>query len=216
MNTKTAGLACALLLVTATTAIAQDKAPAKKIYCWNENGHKICGDALPANAADAARTEISASSGVAVRSVDRALTDEERTAAAAAEQQAAQVAEVEAANKRRDLAMVESYATEDDLRRAYGERITLVEESLKTSRLGIINLRESLLSLLRQAADLELQSQPVRKSLTDNIVRQHGDLLKQQGIMEQQRHDRASLGSDLERALERYRALKAPEKATTG
>jgi len=210
MNMKTAGLVCALLLVTANTAVAQDKAPAKKIYCWNENGHKICGDALPAEAADAARTEISASSGIAVRSVDRALTDEERAAAATAEQQAAQAAEVEAANKRRDLAMVESYATEDDLRRAYGERITLVEESLKTSRLGIINLRESLLSLLRQAADLELQSQPVRKALTDNIVRQHGDLLKQQSILEQQRHDRASLGSDLEQALERYRALKAP------
>ena len=117
-------------------------------------------------------------------------------------------AEVEAATKRRDLAMVESYATEDDLRRAYGERITLVEESLKTSRLGIVNLRQSLLSLLRQAADLELQSQPVRKPLSDNIVRQHGDLLRQQAILEQQLDDRASLGSDLEQALERYRALK--------
>lgn len=212
MNT-TAGLACVLLLAIATAALAQDKTPAKRIYCWNENGHKICGDALPADAADAARTEISAKSGIAVRTVDRALTDEERVAAAGAEQQAARVAEAEAAQKRRDLAMVESYATEDDLRRAYGERITLVEESLKTSRLGIINLRQSLLSLLRQAADLELQSQPVRKPLSDNIVRQHGDLLRQQVILEQQLHDRASLGSDLEQALERYRSLKAPEKS---
>src|SRR3546814_17752408 len=77
--------------------------------------------------------------------------------------------ETEAAAMRRDLAMVESYATQDDLRRAYGERITLVEESLKTSRLGLVNLRQSLLSLLRQAADLELQSKPVqdRKSVVE-------------------------------------------------
>jgi hypothetical protein len=217
MKTTTSGLACVLLLLAAATAaLAQDEAPAKKIYCWNENGHKICGDALPADAADAARTEISAKSGIAVRSVDRALTSEERAAAASAEQQAAQAAEIEAASKRRDLAMVESYATEADLRRAYGERITLVEESLKTSRLGIVNLRQSLLSLLRQAADLELQSQPVRKSLTDNIVRRHGDLMRQQSILVQQQHDRASLGSDLEQALERYRALKAPEGTTAG
>src|SRR3546814_2308330 len=95
----------------------------------------------------------------------RAPTDEERAAAADARRQAAREAEAEAAAMRRDLAMVESYATEDDLRRAYGERITLVEESLKTSRLGLVNLRQRLLSLLRQAADLELQSKPVQKAL---------------------------------------------------
>ncbi|HZW19349.1 MAG TPA: hypothetical protein VFF71_11140 [Luteimonas sp.] len=214
MHMTTAGLACVLLLATATAA-AQDKT-AKKIYCWDEDGHKVCGDALPADAADAARTEISARTGMTVRSVDRAPTAEERAAAAEAGRQAAREAEAEAAAKRRDLAMVESYATEADLRRAYGERITLVEESLKTSRLGLVNLRASLLSLLRQAADLELQSKPVRKALADNIQRQHGDLLRQQAILEQQVHDRASLGSDLEQALERYRALKSPEGASTG
>jgi hypothetical protein len=205
---KTNGLACALLLLAATVASAQDKG--KKIYCWDENGHKVCGDALPADAADAARTEISAKTGIAVRTVDRAPTEAERDAVAAADAQAAREAEAEAEAKRRDLAMVESYATEDDLRRAYGERITLVEESLKTSRLGLVNLRRSLLSLLRQASDLELQSKPVRKDLVENIARQHADLLRQQAIMEQQLHDRASLGSDLDQALERYRALKGP------
>ncbi len=214
MKTTIAGLACAFMLVTAAAA-AQDRAPAKKIYCWNENGHKVCGDALPADAADAARTEISARTGITVRSVGRALTDDERAAAAGAHRQAALDAEAEAATKRRDLAMVESYATEDDLRRAYGERITLVEESLKTSRLGLANLRQSLLSLLRQAADLELQSKPVNKALTGNILRQHGDLLRQQAILEQQLQDRQSLGSDLEQALARYRALKSPETAAT-
>src|SRR3546814_6141457 len=62
------GLACILLLATATAA-AQDKA-AKKIYCWEEDGHKVCGDALPADAVDAARTEISARTGHAVRSLE--------------------------------------------------------------------------------------------------------------------------------------------------
>src|SRR5690606_29413678 len=211
MKTMIAGLAWMLLL--ATTAVAAQDKVAKKIYCWEEGGHKVCGDALPADATDAARTEISARTGIAVRSLERAPTDEERAAAADARRQAALDAEAEAAAKRRDLAMVESYATEDDLRRAYGERITLVEESLKTSRLGLANLRQSLLSLLRQAADLELQSKPVNKALTGNILRQHGDLLRQQAILEQQQQDHQSLGSDLEQALARYRALKTPEKA---
>jgi hypothetical protein len=54
----------------------------------------------------------------------------------------------------------------------------------------------------------------VNKALTGNILRQHGDLLRQQAILEQQLQDRQSLGSDLDQALARYRALKAPEATT--
>ena len=76
------------------------------------------------------------SSGMRSGEVARTLTPEEQAAAALAARQAASDADAEAARKRRDLAMAESYATEADLRRAYDERITLVEESLKTSRAG--------------------------------------------------------------------------------
>jgi hypothetical protein len=140
--------------------------------------------------------------------VPRALEPDERTAAAAAARQAAEDAEQEAARQRRDLAMVESYATEADLRRAYGERIILVEESIKTSQLGTANLRQSLLNLLRQAAELELHAKPVGKTLADSIQAQHADLLRQQATQVKQLADRASLGSDLEDALGRYRAMK--------
>lgn len=215
--TKMTRATCLLLLAVASGSLfAQDKPAGKKLYCWNDNGRKICGDALPPSAVDNARTEISARSGMTVRSVDRSLNSDERSAAEAAAKAAQTEAEKIASERRRDLAMVESYSTEADLRRAYGERITLVDESLKTSRLGTINLRQSLLSLLRQAAQLELQSQPVRKPLADSIVKQHADLLRQQEIMIEQTADRASLGTDLQDALTRYRALKAESKVSAG
>lgn len=213
MKTTTAWLACMLLLAPAVCAGAQD---GKKLYCWNDHGRRVCGDALPPDAVDSARTEINAKNGMTVRTIDRSLTTSERSAEADANKAAMQQAESAAAQKRRDLAMVESYATEDDLRRAYGERITLVEESLKTSRLGMANLRSSLLTLLRQAAELELQSQAVGKVLAGNISSQHNDLLRQQAILQQQLTDRASLGSDLEQALQRYRSLKAAQPPTSG
>lgn len=207
---KTIHCITGILLAALPLAATAQKSPAaeRKLYCWEEKGVQVCGDTVPADAVDLARTEISAARGTRTREVGRALTDEERAAAALAERAAAEAELAEAERKRRDLAMVESYATEDDLRRAYGERITLVEESLKTSGLGIANLRQSLLTLLRQAAERELLGQPVGKALAEGIQSQHGDLLRQQAIMERQLADRASLGSDLDAALERYRAMK--------
>ena len=80
--TKTATLA-ALALACVGSATAQNP-PAKKIYCWDEGGRKVCGDALPASAANSARTEFSARTGLATGEVGRALTADERAEAAAA------------------------------------------------------------------------------------------------------------------------------------
>jgi hypothetical protein len=210
-------IAIAVLLALSTTATAQRRgaAPAtKKLYCWNQNGHRTCGDTLPPGATDLARTEISAKSGMHTGEVGRALTAEERTAAATAEQQAELAAAAEAARQRRDLAMVESYATEADLRRAYGERISLLDDALKASALGEANLRRSIVSLLDQASSLELSGKPVPATTVANLRSQHAELLKQQRILAQQRSDRASLDGELANAVERYRALKHPPGTT--
>ena len=202
-------IALALLCVASTTADAQDKG--KKLYCWNDaNGNRTCGDTLPPGATDLARTEINAASGAQTRAVDRALTPEERAAAAAAAAQAQADARTEAAQLRRDLAMVESYATEADLRRAYGERTSLLDDALKASALGESNLRRSLVVLLDQANNLQLAGRPVPETLLANLRSQHAELMKQQRIIAEQRIDRASLDAELADALARYNALKNP------
>ena len=215
MNRTVVLLLAVALAASAANAAAQQKPGAsgggKKLYCWNEAGRKVCGDALPASAVDSARTELSVNSGRPLGVLGEKLNAEQRAAAAEAERLAKQAADAEIARKRREMAMVESYGTEDDLRRAFDERIVLVEEGLKTSRMSVANLRQSLLSLLRQANDLELQGKPVAKMLATNIQSQHADLLRQQAIMRDQLEERASLGADLEHAVERYRTLKRPQ-----
>lgn len=205
--------AIAGLLLGGGVAAQKAPAPQKKVYCWNDQGRKVCSDALPAEAANRARTEISARSGLQTGQVDRALTDEERSAAAVSAEMARRQAEALAMAERRDLAMVESYMTEADLRRAYGERTGLLDETLKASRLGLSNLRLSLLSLLRQAGDLELAGEPVPKRLAESIRSQHDELLRQQQILAHQQQDRATLDAELADAVLRYRALKPPPGA---
>ncbi|QWP77985.1 hypothetical protein J5226_06160 [Lysobacter sp. K5869] len=197
-----------LLALAAPLASAQD-APKKKLYCWNEGGRKVCGDALPANAVDSARTEISAKSGLATAQVDRALTAEERVAAEQAARDARSAALKAEALKRRDHAMAESYATEEDLRKSFQERIVLLDETVKASQLGIEGRRQTVLALLRKAGEAELSSKPVGSGLSENIRGQHDELLHQQDVLKQQLLERSLADEDLATALDRYNALKA-------
>ena len=188
----------------------------KKLYCWDEGGKRVCGDALPANAVDSARTEISSRSGLPTGQVARALTPAERQAQAeqAAAEEQAQVAA--RALRMREMAMAESYDTEADLRRAFGERIALLDDTIKASQLSIGSLRMSLVSLLRQAGEAELTGKKVASTLTSTIRNQHGELMRQQALLVQHRRNRSDIDQDLAHALERYRAIKSAVPANEG
>lgn len=204
----------ALAGVLGSGAVAQQKAPPKKLYCWDEGGRRVCGDTLPAAAAGAQRTEFDQRTGTATNRVSRALTDEERA-------QAAQQAEAEKAaadQLRREQAMVQVYDTEDDLKRAFQNRFALADESLKASTLARTNLRASLITLLQQANELELSGKSVPKKLRDKIQGQHRDLLALEVLQQKQAVERASLQQEFDQAVARYRELKnatAPGTAAT-
>jgi len=203
-----AGATLLLGVVLPAQVPAQEADKGKKLYCWDEGGRKVCGDALPASAAAAARTEISAKSGRTLDTVGRALTPEERAAAAATEQQAQLAADQRMQAQRRDLAMVDSYATEADLRRAYADRADLLDASIKASVLGVQNLHQSLLSLLTHAADDELSGKAVPQPQQIAMRDQHAELLKQERILAAQRADRRALDAELADAVQRYRTIK--------
>ncbi len=216
MKTIPLRLTGAVLLALAPLLATAQSAGSKKLYCWNENGRKVCGDALPADAVNNARTEISSQSGLTTGQVARALTAEEKAAAAAQAAANAQQAAVAEAAARRDFAMAQSYETEDELRRAFEERILLLDETVKSSQLGVAGLRQSLMSLLRQAGEQELAGTPVRPALADSIRGQHAELMRQQGLLVQQQKQRNEIEGEFNTALERYRALKHPGSAPTG
>lgn len=215
---RTVAFFAVLAVAGSGVVMAQSQPAQKRIYCWDEGGRRVCGDALPASAANSARTEFSARTGLETGSVGRALTADERTAAAAAAKAAQLQADAQAAQRRRDLAMVESYRSEDELRQAYGERTGLLDEAIKSSRLGVSNLRLSLLSLLQQAGDKELANAPVPQGLTSTIRGQHSELLRQQQILRNQLSERAALETEMQDTLQRYREtrLETAAGATPG
>lgn len=211
VNKSIVGLTGALCLAWALGAVAQDKPAQKKLFCWNENGRKVCGDALPASAVDSARTEISGKSGLRVGGVDRALSAEEQAKHEAEQKRLADEAAAAQAARRRDLALAESYSSEEELRKAYRIRYDLIDESIKSSKLAMGNLHQSLLRMLEQAGERELAGQPVSKPLADNIRKQHEGYQVLQAGYRQQLNEREAIDQQLQEAVARYREMKAPK-----
>lgn len=211
MNKSIAGLTGALCLVWAFAAVAQDQPVQKKLFCWNENGRKVCGDALPASAVDSARTEISGKSGLRVGGVDRALSGEELAKHEAEQKRLAEQAAAADAARRRDIALAESYSSEEELRKAYRIRYDLIDESIKSSKLAMGNLHQSLLRMLEQAGERELAGQPIPKPMADNIRKQHEGYQGLQAGYRQQLSEREAIDQQLQEAVARYREMKAPK-----
>lgn len=208
-------LAAVVALACLGSATAQQRAASTptakgKLYCWEEGGHHVCSDALPPSAVGRARTEFDTKTGSTVNQVGRQLTIEEQQRAAAD----AQARKAQEAQTRREMAMVMSYQTEADLERSFRNRFELIEESLKGSSLALASLHRSLVSLLQQANELELQSQPVGKKLREKILTQHAELLALRALKQRQETERVALDAEFKEAVARYRALKAQNEGT--
>lgn len=208
-QSRRAALGAALAACMAVPAAAQDKPAAnKKLYCWNQDGQRICSDTLPPEAVNQARDEFNARSGLRSAEVERALNAEERAAAAAAEAQRRADEAAEQTRKRTDQAMLMSYQTEDDLRRVFNERTTIIDNNVRTARYNVASLREGLVTLLRSAGERELAGQKVSDKLAGDIRQRHAALVWQQQMQANFERQRRELDGEIDGILQRYRALK--------
>jgi Skp family chaperone for outer membrane proteins len=211
---KHKSLLLAVCVALTPLAMAQQaETPAKKLYCWNENGQRICSDALPAEAVNRAREEISARSGLRTGAMDRALNEEERALAASDEQQR-QVDQAAADTRRRtEQALLASYQSEDELRRVFNERTGIVDNSIRTARYNVASLREGLVSLLRTASDRELAGKPVAPKIAESIAGRHRELQRQRLLQTGFERQRVELDAEIADILRRYRELKGLDTA---
>lgn len=193
-------------LAAATAAHAQ-QAVKKKFTCWNENGTRVCGDSIPSGVLNQAHEEFNASGRQTAR-VDRALTAAEQAAADAAAKQQQADALAEQNRKRSEEAMLNSYASEADLRRAFDERRAMIDNDIKTARFNIDSQRQGLEMVLRGAGEKELSGTKANDKVIADIRKRHDALLAEQAReagFEQQKKD---LQAAAESALARWREMK--------
>jgi len=209
-------LAIVLVALCALPGHAQQRnAPAagnKKLYCWDQNGQRVCADALPAEAMQNAREEISMRSGMRTGQVQRALTDEERAGQAEEEARRRTEALAEETRRRTDQAILTLFQDEDELKRVFTERVTLVDNSIGTARYNVASLRDGLVVLLRTAGERELSGKPVPDKLADDIRQRHQQLLYHKYLQRSFEQQRVALTQEIDETLQRYRELRGADQ----
>jgi hypothetical protein len=206
----TAALALAFLAAL-PDALAQSSAN-KKMYKWtDQQGNVHYSDQIPPEAKEYARERFS-DRGVSVERVDRALTPEEIAAQQAAEDKA--LAEAKAAEERRksDEALLNSYANEDDLVRAYNQRVDLLDQTVEARRIEISAREQGLTQLVAQAAEMERSGQVVSDALKEMISGERIEIERQKEFLKAREGEKALARADYERDLARYKAALARVK----
>jgi hypothetical protein len=197
-----------LAAVVAGGALAQS-AKGPKLYRWVDKDGKVhYDDALPPEAVNQARKEFNARTGSATAEIERAMTDEERAAADAAAAQAANAAKIAEEQRHQEEVMMATYSTENDMRRAYGERIGLLKTTLESTEVSIRNVRENLATMLSQAADAELAGRKVPPERDAAIRELHVEFQRQQQFQGNRRAELEALDAEFARMLARSRELK--------
>jgi DNA polymerase I-like protein with 3'-5' exonuclease and polymerase domains len=206
MKTRSLLMFAIIASLLAGSLNAQEK---KKLYRWVDKDGKVqISDQLPPEAVNQARKEIN-SKGQSIGTVDRALTDAERSAQA--DQAAAEALAKKDADQKKMIedAMLINYATEDDLRRTYKERIDLLQQTIESTDISIKSIRGSLTGMLAQASETELAKRPADIARTKQIQDMHAELLKQQAAQVSSFNDVKSMENELAAVLARYRELRS-------
>ena len=199
----TAALACAFIT---TIPDAQAQANNKKLYKWtDQQGNVHYSDQIPPEAKEYARERMS-DRGVSVERVERAETPEELAARVAAEDKAA--AEAKAAEERRkaDEALLNSYANEEDVVRAYNQRVDLLNQTVEARRIEINAREQGLTKLVAQAAEMERSGRTVSDALKQMIAGERVEIERQKQYLLKKESEKQAASADYERDMARYKA----------
>ena len=182
---------------------------AGKLYKWvDEKGNVHYSDRVPPEAAKLAREEKN-QDGVTVKEVARAKTEEELAAEAAQRVKDEEARKIAEAQAQADRALMLSYTTEDDLRRAREQELGVIEANMATAKLTIASQEKNLSDLLAHAADFERNKKPVPQAVTDSIAHVRAQIEAQQKTLKEREGSKETVHNEYEAKLLRWRELSA-------
>lgn len=204
-------LAVALTLgfVAVHSPVQAQAAGGKKLYKWtDQQGNVHYSDQIPPEAKEYARERLS-DQGVAVERTDRAKTPEELAAEKAAVDKAEAEAKIAEDQRKADEALVNSYASEEDLTRAYKQRLDLLGQTIDARNIEIAAREQSLQTLVAQAAEMERSGRVVSDALKQMIASERVEIDRQKAFLVKKEAEKLTAKTDYDRDMARYKAALA-------
>lgn len=203
--------AIAILLTTSLSLLALEPASAqqKRLYRWvDEHGRVHVSDQLPPSEVQRAREEYS-ERGTKLRTVERALTPEEREAmrlAALAAEEERKRKEAEEAEKRKLLQM---YPSEELLVRAHQDQLRVLDRQLNTARVMLESEESVLAQLLAQAAEADGSGKALPPALSARIKDMRERVAASRAEVDRLEREKQITQEKQQGELERYRSVRA-------
>jgi hypothetical protein len=185
----------------------------KKLYKWtDEKGNVYYSDKVPPDQIQHGRKELN-SQGVVTGQQGRAMTQAElaqKREREAEERRLAAEAKKRADEEKRFL---DSYATEDDLHRAFQLSLDLLSQQITSARNDIELRQKSLDRLMGRAGEIEAAGKKVDPGLQSMIDSERRAISQQTNYLANKEKEKVSADADYQAKLKRYRELTAARAA---
>jgi len=201
----------ALITMTAPVlcqAAGGSQGSGRTIKCWkNDLGIRECGSIVPPEYSQS-RIEVLNDRGLVIQVIEPPKTREqlEQERAAELKRKAAEDAKKEQA--RQDAILLNSYATERDLKMARDTNLRAVRGQLDIAENNLKLLQNNLGDLQTRAGNYERSGKKPPKQLIDQINQTKQQIAKKQAVIEKQKQEQSAMEEHFETELNRYRKLK--------
>lgn len=200
-----ATLIAAGLAGTSATALA-----ARMFCCTDDRGKQSCGDVLPPICQTRAYNEFN-ERGQKVRAIEAPLTESQQAARDEETKKKRETDRLALEQKRRDQALLSTYAAEKDLDTARDRAVAEVERSIKQTQDKLEAANKIKTKLTR---DLEFyKNKPVPAQLKEDIRRNEADVKAQQANIDLKRKEIEELKARFEADRARLKELRGEKKA---
>lgn len=185
----------------------------KKLYKWvDEKGNVYYSDKVPPDQIKHGRQELN-NQGIVTGSQDRALTEAERVQKRERELEERRQAIEAARRAEEDKRFLDSYATEDDLHRAFQLNLDLLAQQISTAKNDIDLRQKSLDRLMGRAGEIEAAGRAVDAGLQSMIDSERRAISQQTNYLAAKEQEKQAADADYQSKLKRYRELAAARRA---
>ncbi len=184
-----------------------------KMYKWvDENGQMHFGDKIPPEYQVKEHDELN-EHGVKIKHRAAAKTAEEKAEERRLKYEQKKAALIEKKKKQRDRVLLDTYTTERDLIVARDSRLDAVDSQIHLAETIISDSNKKIEAMDKQIEQIQASNRQVPPDLYDRLEIEKKQVVVQSKVMAQHKKRRDSISRQFNDYIERFKVLKAEQKA---